>query len=320
MKKLNIACLSVGNHAKKNIIPNIIGSGLFNLRGVYTRNKKDLYKYAEENSIELQVYQNESELYEDDTIDCVYISSPNAIHYDQILNCILHNKHVLVEKTAITNFEKANELISLANVRNVIIVEAFMYLHHIQFNTLKDIIISEKFGKPQFISAYFGFPHLNENDIRYNKNLGGGALFDAGAYVINLFRNLVSCQNIQISGGSLRKNENGLDIRGTALLTNGDIEGNLSWGFGLSYRNSVEVWLNDTIIKADRIFSKPTTLGTLITIEKNGSILKKIELEPDNHFANMLNDFYNKVIKCEFLSSNNEILKQLHVVNMVHQL
>ena len=49
---------------------------------------------------------------------------------------------------------------------------------------VKKLIRDGEIGEIHFFRSDFGFPPRDKNDIRYNKNLGGGALLDAGSYVV----------------------------------------------------------------------------------------------------------------------------------------
>ena len=66
-----------------------------------------------------------------------------------------------------------------------------MFQYHSQISEIKKEIENGKIGKVHSYHARFGFPRRDKNDFRYNKELGGGALLDAGGYVIKLATKLL---------------------------------------------------------------------------------------------------------------------------------
>jgi predicted dehydrogenase len=188
MSIINIAVWSVGNHVIRNILPAIEKSNSVNLVGILTRNQKILV--SQSNQYDCLAYDNVDELFTDTKIDAIYIGSPNALHYDHVKKCLLNNKHVIVEKSAVANLKEAQSIHKLAQEFNLLVMEGFMFTFHKQFIELKKLIKSKKYGEVLFFEADFGYPHLKKDDIRYSKRLAGGALNDAGAYTISAVLNL----------------------------------------------------------------------------------------------------------------------------------
>jgi dTDP-3,4-didehydro-2,6-dideoxy-alpha-D-glucose 3-reductase len=172
MSTLNIAVWTIGKHARRNILPAINNSESVNLIGILTRNIDVLSSQSKQYGC--YAYNSSDELLQDSSVAAVYISSPNGLHYAQVKQCLLNNKHVIVEKSALVSLEETQEIIKLAKNKNLLVMEAFMFLYHQQFSDLKKMIESEKYGKTLFMEASFGFPHLSKENIRYSKELAGG--------------------------------------------------------------------------------------------------------------------------------------------------
>jgi len=293
MKNINIALCSIGDHAKRNILPAIDNSSKVNLAGIFTRNKKTLIDQSQK--YDCHAYSNFNELLNDPIVDAVYITSPNAIHFEQIKNSLFQNKHVIVEKSALASLKQTQIIIELAKKNNLIVFEAFMYLYHSQFSMLKQIIHKKKYGKVLSIEANFGFPHLEKKNIRYSKKLKGGALNDAGAYTISAVLYLMGFDSKLVY--SLLNNELGyeVDTSGIAIFENNGITGECKWAMGASYKNEIRVWCESSCISANYAFSKPKGLQCNIEISNNGNIEKEMFFSPENHFINMMDFFADNV-------------------------
>lgn len=311
MRKLNIGCISSGKHAKKNIIPNLLSSPCFELVSIHARNTSGLEMFS------IDITDKEETIYLDKNIEAVYISSPNALHGAQIRKCLDHGKHVIVEKTSITNFNESLELFELARTNNLVIFEAFMYKHHKQYKFIQDIIANKRYGDVLFIESAFGFPDLDPSDIRYQKNLDGGALFDAGAYPISCIKDLVG--DLELTSSKLfQSTSRQVDTKGYATFANNNMSAFCYWYIGASYQNFLKLIFEDGILLANRIFSKPIDYETTISLWKNGNISEEFNFEGDNHFQNMFNNFYIKVIDND-LSSNFEAFNQHKIIKKIYE-
>lgn len=284
MKPINVACWSIGEHAQRNILPAIQESESVNLVGVYTRN--DTTKYSQANKYSCISYRDVEDLLCDSDVEVVYISSPTSAHFEQIRKCLDAGKSVLVEKTALPTVKQAEFCCRLAREKGLVILEGFMYRFHLQFDTLISMISSGKYGKVKKIDCEFGFPHLQESNIRYRKDLDGGALFDAGAYTISSIRQLMGNDARVVSSVVTTDAPFDIDTRGMASFEKGGIYGVASWGFGLSYSNKIKIWTSNAIIEVERAYSKREE-PYKINVSANGQLIEEIRLPADNHFVKM---------------------------------
>lgn len=295
-KCLNIGIWSVGKHALRNIFPAIALSPSIDLKGVYTRNKATRSTIAK--AYQCEIFENKEQLLSSESIDAIYISSPNGTHYEQIKQCLENNKAVLVEKTALPSLYETKEIVALAKTRNLLVMEAFMYRFHCQFRRLKELLASEKYGKTLKVNCEFGFPHLAETDIRYSADLKGGALLDAGAYTLSASRNILGNQTVVKGAVIETEAEFTVDTKGFALLHSADASSaQCSWAFGGSYINEIRIWCEHAHLIVKRAFSKPPELDSEIEVWSNGDLVETVVTGPDNHFINMFEYFASQVFK-----------------------
>lgn len=314
-KKIGIACLSIGEHAQRNILPAISRTESVELIGCYTRSF-DVVKNVS-NKYDCIRYKSEDELFEDKEVQAVYISSPTSCHYQQVKKALLANKSVIVEKTAFLTLSETEEILKIANDNGLIVVEAFMFIYHEQFKALKELIGSKSLGRILKISCSFGFPHLAQPNIRYSNQLGGGALLDAGAYTIKAFSELMEPPFNVHSSILYSEPEYDVDTSGVAILTdNNESVGICEWAFGGSYVNKISVWLEKAHIKVERAFSKPESFVSKITVESNGKVIQEVVTGEDNHFVNMFSEF-SKLIKGRDISVNEALCLQSTLIEQV---
>jgi predicted dehydrogenase len=317
MNTLNIAVWTVGEHARRNILPAINKSESVNLIGMFTRNIDVLTSQSKQ--YDCHAYNNSDELLADSNVQVVYISSPNAMHYEQVKQCLLNNKHVIVEKSALSSLEETQEIIDLAKSKDLVIMEAFMFLYHRQFSDLKELIKSEKYGKMLFVEASFGFPHLSKDDIRYSKELAGGALNDAGAYTICAILNLLGSNSELIFSDLNTEDGYDVDTSGMAIFKKDNIKAVCKWAMGGSYKNEITIWCEKGHMVVDRAFSKPETYESKINITHNGKMTGEIASGKDNHFLNMFDMLLVNIKSGIYLKGMSPILLQSIVLSNIRK-
>ncbi len=146
----------------------------------------------------IKVYSEYEELLKDPDIQIIYICLPTGLHYEWALRALHEKKHVVVEKPAVMNVIEAQDLLNYANLNRLQVIEAWWYRFHPLVQELKVMLTKNSLGEIHFISSNFSYVNANANDWRWNKALGGGALFDMFSYHVDLLGYLMCIQNHDI--------------------------------------------------------------------------------------------------------------------------
>lgn len=255
-------------------------------------------------------------------IDVVYIPLPTGLHYEWVKKAVLSGKHVLVEKTATNNYKEALELISLAKEKEVAIVENFQFQHHSQHQYVFNLLQKGEIGEIRCFRSSFGFPPFSENtNIRYKKELGGGALLDSGAYVLKATSFMMG-DGFEVKSAYLKLN-NVFDVDwfGGAFLVNEkkNIFSEVAFGFDNFYQCNYEIWGSKGKITSTRAFTAKADFTPTIVIEKQG-YKEEIELPKDDHFANMISYFISIIKVKSFEKEWENILIQAKLIDDVRKL
>lgn len=221
MKKYNWAILGTGGIAREMALALQEVNG--EIYGAYNRNIDKAKKFAEEFNVK-NVYENCDEMLEDNNIDIVYISTPHNCHYEYLLKAVKSGKHVLCEKAITVNSKQLDEVLELAEKKNVIVQEAMTIYHMPLYKKLREIIDSGALGKIKMIQANFG--SCKEYDVTnrfFSKELAGGALLDIGVYAASFARYFMSSKPKVIST-TVKYFETGVDEESATILRNEEDE------------------------------------------------------------------------------------------------
>lgn len=311
----NLSILSAGNHFIKNILPVLKKNRKIKISGIFTRNLERRREISSD--LECNSYNSLDELLRDNS-ENIYISSPNSEHFEQIKECLSNGKNVLVEKPAVTSSKEFLKLLEIAKKNKVFFMEAFMYRFHNFFTTLKEIIEHKSYGNIKKVTINFGFPHLDKNNIRYKKNLKGGAALDAGAYALSCSRELFGDDYLILAKKIFKDGviSSDIDTGGNAFLDYGSFIVSCNWFFGASYQNSVRIWFEDGVLEANIFFSKPESIQPNLKIYRNYELVSSIPIKKENHFNSMFDYFFSvdsdlKKFEMERVEKNINLLEEI---------
>lgn len=167
-----------------------------------------------------KVYDNIDDMFVDENVDIIYITSPHNTHYKFMKKALENGKHILVEKSITLNSRELDDMIALANKNNLILAEAMTIWHMPIYKKLWKIVQSEELGKVQMITMNFGsFKEYNMENRFFNMNLAGGAMLDIGVYALSIVRSFMSEKPDEILS-QWKASLTGSDEQATVLLKN----------------------------------------------------------------------------------------------------
>lgn len=167
-----------------------------------------------------KVYDNIDDMFVDENVDIIYITSPHNTHYKFMKKALENGKHILVEKSITLNSRELDAMIALANKNNLILAEAMTIWHMPIYKKLWKIVQSEELGKVQMITMNFGsFKEYNMENRFFNMNLAGGAMLDIGVYALSIVRSFMSEKPDEILS-QWKASLTGSDEQATVLLKN----------------------------------------------------------------------------------------------------
>jgi predicted dehydrogenase len=293
---IKIGVIGLANIATRSLMPAIASMPeKFMLKGVASRNFLRATQIASEYSS--QCYETYESLISDSNIDAVYIPLPNALHYKYVMMALESGKHVLVEKSLGCSYREVQNMIEYAKLKELILVENFQFRFHSQLAEILKILNRGVIGDLRSMRASFGFPPFpSSTNIRYSAELGGGALLDAGAYLLKIAPIFIG-KDIHIAHASMAYDrERNIDIWGGGVLqqNNGPLFCQFAYGFDNYYQCSIELWGSLGKLVAKRIFTAPPGLQPKLIIEAQQDI-QELSLPADNHFQKMLKHFHSLV-------------------------
>ena len=163
--------------------------GTCELYAIAGRNETKVKSYKDEFGF-AKAYVGYEKLLEDPEVQAVYIPLPNSLHKEWVIRALKAGKNVLCEKPMALNTDDAREMFAFARENNVILMEAYAYLHSPYIASLRADIDSGIIGDVDYIETAF-VTQGYVDDIRLYKELGGGAIYDLGCYCTTMILSMI---------------------------------------------------------------------------------------------------------------------------------
>lgn len=168
-----------------------------------------------------KVYDQIDDMFADEAVDIIYITSPHNTHYGFMKKALEHGKHLFVEKSITLNSRELDEMIELAGAKRLVLAEAMTIWHMPLYKKLWEIVRSGRLGRVQMISMNFGsFKEYNMKNRFFNMDLAGGAMLDIGVYALSIVRSFMEEKPEDIVS-QWQASPSGSDEMATMLLKNG---------------------------------------------------------------------------------------------------
>ena len=166
-KDFNWAVLGTG------VIANEMAAGLQmmgkSLYAVANRTHSKAIAFADRYGIK-KVYDTIDDMFTDDNVDIIYITSPHNTHYAFMKKALEH----------------------VAESKNLILAEAMTIWHMPLYKELWSIVQSGELGRVQMITVNFGsYKEYDMANRFFNRSLAGGALLDIGVYALAIVRSFM---------------------------------------------------------------------------------------------------------------------------------
>lgn len=202
--------LGAANFARKHLAPALMlaKNNQFAALATSSMEKAEPFKALNPS---LKIHLNYDDLIADPEIDVIYIPLPNHLHVEWVKKAAAAGKHVLCEKPIAMRASEIDELIRLRDSAQVLIAEAYMIVHHPQWQLTKEKVQSGSIGELVQVDAVFSYNNAADpNNIRNRPETGGGSLRDIGVYTLGGTRFVTGKEPLEILHTDIQK-QNSVD-------------------------------------------------------------------------------------------------------------
>lgn len=286
---MKIAILGTSNIAFRRFLPALQNCPDFTYAGVASRTPEKGQMFVDH--FGGTVYPSYDKVLEDDTVTAVYVPLPPALHSEWGRRVLEAGKDLLMEKPFTTCLRDTEALLALADEKKLAVHENYMFSYHSQLSQIRKMMTDGTIGELRLLRASFGFPKRAENDFRYNRSLGGGALLDCGGYPLRLAAELLGKDTEVVQAALSQPDSYEVDLFGNAVVRNGDgVYGQISFGMDNAYQCQLELWGSNSTVIASRIFTAGTGVCPELVI-RTSTDQRTVTLPEDDQFLHSIERF-----------------------------
>jgi predicted dehydrogenase len=191
----------------------------------------------------------------------------------------------LCEKPIAMSGIEAEELMAAAaRFPHLVVMEAFMYRFHPQWETVKRLLLEGAIGELKAIRAEFTYFNTDPANVRNQSDIGGGGILDIGCYTVDVCRFLMDREPKAVKSVVDLDPVFGTDRLATALLDFDGVMGMVMCSTQLEHRQSVRLSGSTGTIDLTIPFNAANAQKRTIVLDSGGES-KTIEFEECDQYV-----------------------------------
>lgn len=292
MSRVRFAILGFGHHAVRRLLPAFHRSGHTELTGMWRRDQAAARKNCAEFHIP-HCFGSREELCASPDVDAVFITSPDALHKDDLLLAVAHGKAVLCEKPLAMNAAEAREMADAAKAAGILYGSGQNFRYNHSLDWMRAQIAAGRIGQPQLAHAQFCYPaHQAPRRWIADPTLAtGGPIADVGVHCIDAVRYILDEEVLSVSTVAANDDE-AAQVESIATLQmemTGGVFANVSVSARSPYRTLVEVVGSEGVLVAENGLTVDRPVE--IVLRRGGEVVETMTVDNGDSYIRMLDSF-----------------------------
>jgi 1,5-anhydro-D-fructose reductase (1,5-anhydro-D-mannitol-forming) len=289
---VRFAILGFGHHAVRRLVPAFGKCEHSTLTGMWRRDSTAAAANCAEFGIP-HCFATREELCSSPDVDAVFITSPDAMHKDDLLLALGHGKAVLCEKPLAMNAADAQEMAVAADAAGVLFGVGQNFRYNRSLEWIREQIRAGKIGEPQLAHAQYAYPaKLAPRKWITDPTLAcGGPIADVGVHCIDALRYVLGQEVLSISTLARQDDASGKveAVASMQMEMTGGVYATVTASARAPYRTLIEVTGSDGVIIAENglTVDRPVDL----VIRRGGQLVETETVENGDGYTLMLDSF-----------------------------
>lgn len=283
-----------GLHAVHRLVGAFAEAGNARMSALARRNFAQAEIDAEKYGV--TAFRTTEELCASPEVDAVFITSPNATHYADVMTAVAHGKHVICEKPMAMSPAEATEMVAAARKAGVKLGVAQSYRFTRSLDRIREVVQAGEIGEPVAIRTDFSFTgQQSKRRWLHDAELaGGGPVMDIGVHCIDTMRYILGDEPRKCSAQMAHDAESGT-VECSALLSLSFARGALGSSF-VSYRSPYDTFISVAGTEGSIIAEHGLDVDGVAVIEFRGKTgVRREELRNAGLFVRQVEAFANWV-------------------------
>jgi predicted dehydrogenase len=256
---VNFGIVGFGLHAVKRLMPGFRSAANCRVTALSRRTLAKAQESARQYNIPL-AFDSAEALCRSPEVDAVFVATPNACHFQDVLLAIRHGKPVLCEKPMAVNAGQCRQMVEAAAKANILLGVAQVFRFEESTARLRDRLAAGQIGKLVFARSEFSFPRGSGHPRSWISDLaisGGGPIADVGVHCIDALRFVLQDEVVRVSARGFADPQSG-EVEAAAAMILDFCRGTLASvavSFRAEYRTPFELVGETGVLRADNAFN-----------------------------------------------------------------
>jgi predicted dehydrogenase len=319
--RVRFAILGFGIHAVRRLLPGFARCNEAVLTGMWRRDQaaaaEDCAKFGIPNC-----FPTREALCSSPEVDVVLITSPDAMHRDDMLLAVRHGKAVLCEKPVGMNAAEAEEMAAAARAAGLLFGVAQNFRFNRSVEWIRERIATGQIGTPQLAHAQYSYPAAQSPRkwITDPTLATGGPIADVGVHCIDALRYVLGADVVSVSTLAQKDEASGRveAIASLQLEMTGGTYANVTTSARAPYRSLVEVNGSDGVLIAENglTVDRPVDL----VMRRAGELVETLTVDNGDGYARMLDSFALAFRgKAVFAASGEDAVANMRAVDAAYR-
>lgn len=184
-KRLRIALIGCGGNMRGAHVPRIMADGAVDIAAVADTSEEAAQALMDRWGRQVPCYADYRDMVRDQRLDAVMVSSPHALHHEQVDYALEQDLHVLVEKPLTISSGHTRALIGKAEERSRILLVSYQRNFMAPHAYARELIRKGAIGELRGVVAYVTQNWGGTRGWRLDPVLSGGGMFlDTGSHLV----------------------------------------------------------------------------------------------------------------------------------------
>jgi predicted dehydrogenase len=319
-KKIRYAVVGLGHIAQTAVLPAFEHAENSQLAALVTGNPEKDRQLSERYQVKAYTYDDLENTIDKEGVDAVYVATPNSLHREHTERAAHAGAHVLCEKPMAKTEKDCEAMIRVAEKNQV----KLMIAYRLHFNDANlhaiELAQSGELGELRYFNSLFG-QRVQADNVRLDKKLSGGSLYDIGIYCINAARYLFRDEPIEIVGLTASNSDQRFseveEMTSALLRFSHERLATFTCSFGSATVSQYELVGTKGRLRLENAYEYLGEMKCITTID--GKTTEKI-FKPGDQFAPELIYFSDCILNDRTPEpSGNEGLADVRVINAIYE-
>jgi predicted dehydrogenase len=298
-KQIGYALIGLGELARRAVLPAFAHAHSHSrLVAVVSGDRATAQTIAQEFRVTAYLYDELRQCLQRDDLNAVYLMLPNSMHCDYAVEAARGGAHVLCEPPMAVTADECRRMIRTCQTNRVKLMIAYGLHFHPAHRRVLELVRDGSIGVPKTFSSDFTTRLPSPDDIRLQRRMGGGTMYELGVVCINTARTLFGAEPAQVMAMTARMTRRyGGDVDESAVALIRFPEERLAHlhsSFGEDPRSEFTIFGEEGYLRLTNAYTQdaPMTLERV----KHGRVEEE-HFEPIDQFAAIVGYFSDCVLQ-----------------------